>query len=74
MFYMAASSKLSHPRFVASDTEEVVQLVKTARDAFYWIPGPGKLMFDDFMRHVRKQKACKKDVAQRINACIQQPS
>ncbi|KHN87654.1 Zinc finger SWIM domain-containing protein 8 [Toxocara canis] len=74
MFYMAASSKLSHPRFVASDTEEVIQLVKTARDAFYWIPGPGKLMFDDFMRHVRKQKACKKDVAQRINACIQQAS
>ncbi|MFH4973870.1 hypothetical protein AB6A40_000579 [Gnathostoma spinigerum] len=75
MFYMAASSKLSHPRFVQSDTEEVVQLVRTAREAFYWIPGAaGKVMFDDFMRHVRKQKACKKDVAQRINSCLQQPS
>ncbi|EFO22120.2 hypothetical protein LOAG_06363 [Loa loa] len=71
MFYAASSSKLSHPRFVPSDVEEVVQLVKTAKEAFHWIPGPGKLMFDDFMRHVRKQKACKKDVAQRINACVQ---
>ncbi|KAK6110582.1 hypothetical protein QQG55_40330 [Brugia pahangi] len=71
MFYAASSSKLSHPRFVPSDVEEVVQLVKTAKEAFHWIPGPGKLMFEDFMRHVRKQKACKKDVAQRINACIQ---
>ncbi|VDO17111.1 unnamed protein product [Brugia timori] len=40
---------------------QVVQLVKTAKEAFHWIPGPGKLMFEDFMRHVRKQKACKKD-------------
>uniref|UniRef100_A0A1I8EKE8 SWIM-type domain-containing protein n=2 Tax=Wuchereria bancrofti TaxID=6293 RepID=A0A1I8EKE8_WUCBA len=71
MFYAASSSKLSHPRFVPSDVEEVVQLVKTAKEAFHWIPGPGKLMFEDFMRHVRKQKACKKDVAQRINACVQ---
>ncbi|MCP9265940.1 BMA-PQN-55 [Dirofilaria immitis] len=60
MFYAASSSKLSHPRFVPSDVEEVVQLVKTAKEAFHWIPGPGKLMFDDFMRHVRKQKACKR--------------
>lgn len=50
---------------------EVVQLIKIAKEAFHWIPGPGKLMFDDFMRHVRKQKAYKKEVAQRINACVQ---
>ncbi|VDN02747.1 unnamed protein product [Thelazia callipaeda] len=51
MFYAATSSKLSHPRFVPSDVEEVIQLIKAAKEAFYWVPGVGKFLFDDFMRH-----------------------
>uniref|UniRef100_A0A0N5AJS0 SWIM-type domain-containing protein n=1 Tax=Syphacia muris TaxID=451379 RepID=A0A0N5AJS0_9BILA len=72
MFYAAATSKLSHPRFVLSDTEEVIQLIKTARDAFYIIPVHGKTMFEEFLKHVKKQKACKRDVVEGIKNCLQQ--
>jgi len=71
MFYAAANQKLSHPRFMASDTEEVIALVKAAKCSFHMIPVIGSQLFDDFMRHVRKQKACKKDVAHKINAAAQ---
>uniref|UniRef100_A0A915JLR1 ZSWIM4-8 C-terminal domain-containing protein n=1 Tax=Romanomermis culicivorax TaxID=13658 RepID=A0A915JLR1_ROMCU len=58
MFYAAAHQKLSHPRFMQSDAEEVCILVRTAYLAFHH----SNESFDNFMQSLRRQKACKKDL------------
>lgn len=65
MFYLAAQQKLSHPRFMPADTEEVCALAKAARTAFLHTPG-GTVHFNEFLQSLRRQKACKKDVWNKI--------
>lgn len=42
----------------------------TARESFSFAPQNGKAMFDTFIRFARMQKACKKDVIQRVNEAL----
>lgn len=57
--------------FIIINKFQVALLVKAAKEAFLWIPGAGKVWFDEFIRHVRRQKACKKEVAQTISSIVQ---
>lgn len=70
MFHEAAGQKLSHPRFLAQDTEEVLSLVKEAQRCFQQVLG-GKEKFQAFVDFVFKQKAAqKKDLRAKINAAL----
>jgi len=72
MFYIAAHQKLSHTRFLASDVEEVCNLVRTAKIAFNQhlprVSYSPEALFQDYMQHMRRQKSCKKDVWAKISA------
>nr|CAB3268068.1 zinc finger SWIM domain-containing protein 8 [Phallusia mammillata] len=51
----------------ASDHDEFVTLVHTARNAFCMTPG-GILQFNEVLQSIHRSKACKKDLWQKINA------
>ncbi|KFD54405.1 hypothetical protein M514_04748 [Trichuris suis] len=68
MFHKAALQKLSHPRFVQSDADDLVTLVRAAQVAFS-IGNNGQARFNDFMQSLKRQKACKKELwIQLVNA------
>ncbi|WKY08412.1 hypothetical protein Q1695_007716 [Nippostrongylus brasiliensis] len=69
-FYAAAGVKLSHNRFNSSDMEDAQQLLVAAITAFMRIPhGPtAHQLLEDFYKHVKKQKAWKKEVQLRLSA------
>uniref|UniRef100_A0A915EH90 Zinc finger SWIM domain-containing protein 8 n=1 Tax=Ditylenchus dipsaci TaxID=166011 RepID=A0A915EH90_9BILA len=72
MSYVAAYNKLNYTRFGESDIDDICELVLVAREAFGMIPqNAGKVMFDTYLRFVRKQKMYKKEVAQKITNCLQ---
>ncbi|KAI1726256.1 zinc finger SWIM domain-containing protein 8 [Ditylenchus destructor] len=72
MIYGAAYFKLNHTRFNEPDIDDICELTLLAREAFGMLPtNTAKPMFDTFLRFVRKQKMCKKDVSQRITNCLQ---
>jgi hypothetical protein len=65
LFYVAAQAKLSHSRFTPSDFEDLVTLVVAAESAFNEHPN-GTESFHVFLQSLRKQKACKKEVWNRL--------
>ncbi|CDW53356.1 hypothetical protein TTRE_0000162001 [Trichuris trichiura] len=68
MFHKAALQKLSHPRFVQSDADDLITLVRAAQVAFS-IGNNGQTRFNDFMQSLKRQKACKKELwIQLVNA------
>ncbi|KJH51727.1 SWIM zinc finger domain protein [Dictyocaulus viviparus] len=71
-FYAAAAVKLSHNRFNNSDMEDAHQLLVAAIAAFMRIPHPptAHSLLEDFYRHVKKQKAWKKDVQHRLGSLL----
>ncbi|KAK6752042.1 hypothetical protein RB195_003456 [Necator americanus] len=71
-FYAAAGVKLSHNRFNSSDMEDAHQLLVAAIAAFMRIPHAptAHLLLEDFYRHVKKQKAWKKDVQHRLGSLL----
>lgn len=62
MFYAAAHQKLSHPRFMQSDAEEVCTLVRAACMAFQCTGVNSSENFNAFLQSLRRQKACKKEL------------
>lgn len=62
MFYAAAHQKLSHPRFMQSDAEEVCTLVRAACTAFHCTGVNASDNFNAFLQSLRRQKACKKEL------------
>ncbi|KRZ17819.1 Zinc finger SWIM domain-containing protein 8 [Trichinella zimbabwensis] len=67
-FYRVALQKISLPRILANDVEDLCVLVRTARTAFSYLPD-GESQFHNFMQTLRKQQKCKKDIwYQIINA------
>ncbi|VDO66948.1 unnamed protein product [Haemonchus placei] len=71
-FYAAAGVKLSHNRFNSSDMEDAHQLLVAAIAAFMRIPHAptAHTLLEDFYRHVKKQKAWKKDVQHRLGSLL----
>ncbi|EYC43692.1 hypothetical protein Y032_0484g2319 [Ancylostoma ceylanicum] len=71
-FYAAAGVKLSHNRFNSSDMEDAHQLLVAAIAAFLRIPHAptAHTLLEDFYRHVKKQKAWKKDVQHRLGSLL----
>ncbi|KAL1237088.1 Zinc finger SWIM domain-containing protein [Trichinella pseudospiralis] len=60
-FYRVALQKISLPRILANDVEDLCVLVRTARTAFSYLPD-GESQFHNFMQTLRKQQKCKKDI------------
>ncbi|VDM51745.1 unnamed protein product [Angiostrongylus costaricensis] len=71
-FYAAAAIKLSHNRFNSSDMEDAHHLLVTAIAAFTRIPHAptAHTLLEDFYRHVKRQKAWKKDVQHRLGSLL----
>jgi hypothetical protein len=68
MLYVAANQKLNHSKFTQADMEDLHGLVCIARETFRMLPQmQSKTAFEAFIRYIRKQKACKKDVLSNIN-------
>ncbi|KRX18110.1 Zinc finger SWIM domain-containing protein 8 [Trichinella nelsoni] len=60
-FYRVALQKISLPRILANDVEDLCTLVRTAKTAFSYLPD-GESQFHNFMQTLRKQQKCKKDI------------
>ncbi|KAK6029483.1 SWIM zinc finger domain protein [Ostertagia ostertagi] len=71
-FYAAAGVKLSHNRFNSSDMEDAHQLLVAAiaASALYPHAPTAHTLLEDFYRHVKKQKAWKKDVQHRLGSLL----
>uniref|UniRef100_A0A1I7YS89 TPR_REGION domain-containing protein n=1 Tax=Steinernema glaseri TaxID=37863 RepID=A0A1I7YS89_9BILA len=69
-FHTAGATLLSRSNLTATDIEEACELVKSFRDIHHIIPVIGPHMFDEYVRFLRKQKSCKKEVQMKINEIL----
>lgn len=75
MCYNASYNKLNYSNFGEQDVEYICELAIIAKEVFSFLVPHQKIMLEAFLRHVKKQKACKPSgllqVYQRVVAAIQ---
>ena len=62
-FVQCTHQRMNH--ITAAEYDEIVNIICSARNAFYMTPG-GLVQFNELLQSLRRTKSCKKDLWQRI--------